>query len=229
MTQIVDRFTGEDGPRILGDALSTQPTLHGIPDAVEELIGLVELRVFAPGATILKQNESDNHIGFILAGSVSIIINGRLINSRKAGQHIGEMAFIDASTRRSATVVAVEETVIGVVTEPVFSSIANRYPKIWRRLAIELGDRLRQRTKGIIIPNEFTRINPDDVLHNVIRVCVLCFHSWVDDFRNSIVDLQSATRRWRRLGITYKHSHHSVAIVSSDCSAFVANNSGCSV
>jgi len=157
MSEIIDRFTGTNG-RILRDALSKQPVLQGIPSAVEELIGVVELKAFAPGVAILVQDGSDNHIGFILTGAVSISINGRLINSRKAGQHIGEMTFIDSSARRSASVVAIEETVIGIVDEPAFSSIADRYPQIWRRLAIELGDRLRQRTKGIVLPNELPHI-----------------------------------------------------------------------
>jgi CRP/FNR family cyclic AMP-dependent transcriptional regulator len=158
MSEIIDRFTTANGERILRDALLKQPALQGIPAAVEELVGIVELRAFPPGATILTQDGSDNHIGFILTGAVSISINGRLINSRKAGQHIGEMSLIDSSARRSASVIAIEETVVGIVDEPTFSSIADRHPQIWRRLAIELGDRLRQRTKGIVVPNELPHI-----------------------------------------------------------------------
>ena len=63
------------------------------------------------------------------------------------------MALIDAAPRRSATVVAIEESVVAKISESSFTEIANQYPQLWRRLAMELGDRLRQRSEYVSAPN----------------------------------------------------------------------------
>jgi predicted nucleotide-binding protein len=158
MVKLIDRFRGEHGQRLLRDALSQQSLLQGLPEAIEKLISAVTLTDHPIGSEIIQQAAADNDIHFILSGRVSIVINKRLINSRSAGQHVGEMALIDSGARRSATVVTVEETVVARVAEPAFSVVANQHPELWRRLAIELANRLRQRTKGIHPPNEIPSV-----------------------------------------------------------------------
>jgi CRP/FNR family transcriptional regulator, cyclic AMP receptor protein len=153
MVNIVDRFR-EEGGRLLRDALGRQSALQGLDSAINELASVATLTQYHSGDEIIRQDAADNDIAFILSGRVSIVINQRDINSRQAGQHVGEMALIDSSAHRSATVIALEETVLARVSEPNFSAVADRNPQLWRRLAIELGDRLRQRTKGIRRPNE---------------------------------------------------------------------------
>jgi CRP/FNR family transcriptional regulator, cyclic AMP receptor protein len=158
MTGLIDRFRGEHGERVLRDALSRQTLLQGLDSAMNEIARVATLAQYSPGAEIIQQDNVDNDIGFIIGGRVSIVINKRLINNRGAGQHVGEMALIDSGARRSATVVALEETVLARVSEPDFTVVANRYPELWRRLAIEIADRLRQRTQGIRPPNEIPNI-----------------------------------------------------------------------
>lgn len=158
MTSLLDRFAGADGSRLLKDALNQQSLLAGITTAVDLLLPLCELRSFAEGEDIIVQGAADNHIAFILSGEVAIIINERPINFRKAGQHVGEMALIDATARRSATVRATEETLTATISEPQFVPIADSHPELWRRIAVALGDRLRQRTLGIRAPNEIPHI-----------------------------------------------------------------------
>lgn len=81
----------------------------------------------------------------IIAGSVNIIVNSRKIAIRRQGQTVGEMAIIDSVARRSATVEAAEKSILLRISEKDFVPIANKYPEVWRRLAVELADRLRQR------------------------------------------------------------------------------------
>jgi CRP/FNR family cyclic AMP-dependent transcriptional regulator len=120
MGSLLDRFSGADGQRHLRNALAKQPLMQGLPEAVEKILAVAELQSFAEGEVLMSQNATDNHIVFILSGRVSIQINGRLINFRGAGQHVGEMALIDASARRSATVTAIEDSIVGKVNEPSF-------------------------------------------------------------------------------------------------------------
>jgi CRP/FNR family cyclic AMP-dependent transcriptional regulator len=67
------------------------------------------------------------------------------VNGRQAGTHVGDMALIDVAAPRSATVRARTEAVTARVEEPAFTRIAEKFPKIWRALALELARRLYQR------------------------------------------------------------------------------------
>jgi CRP/FNR family cyclic AMP-dependent transcriptional regulator len=73
---------------------------------------------------------------------------------RFPGDHVGEMALIDPSHPRSATVTALERTEVACVSEGDFTTIAEKYPIMWRRLCLELGNRLRQRGNSIPDPNK---------------------------------------------------------------------------
>lgn len=101
----------------------------------------------------MEQGAGDNHIFFVLGGRVSIRVNGREMAIRSGRQHVGEMALIDTAAKRSATAIALEETVVARVAEPAFSAIANAHPQVWRCLALELGNRLRERSKHVSAPN----------------------------------------------------------------------------
>ena len=67
----------------------------------------------------------------------------RDVASRSAGEHVGEMALVDPEAQRSASVTAVTDSVVAGITEPEFSALADRFPRLWRRIALELASRLR--------------------------------------------------------------------------------------
>jgi predicted nucleotide-binding protein len=73
---------------------------------------------------------------------------------RPPGQHVGEMALIDSYARRSATVKAIEATTVAEISERDFNKLADRHPTLWRRLALSLGERLRERSKFHPPPRE---------------------------------------------------------------------------
>jgi predicted nucleotide-binding protein len=64
------------------------------------------------------------------------------------------MALLDSSVRRSASVIAKDVVVTAQVSERDFTLLADRHPALWRRIACELGARLRQRTVFIRPKNE---------------------------------------------------------------------------
>ena len=113
--RLIDRFKSVDGRRLLVDALSTQEIVGGEREgSAEQFADVCALEEFAAGAKIIEQGSSDNDIFFIIGGSTKIIINGREVNTRVAGQHVGEMALIDPTARRSATVLTIEDTVVAL-------------------------------------------------------------------------------------------------------------------
>lgn len=150
------RFLGNDGrPRLIA-ALRAQQSVHNDEQLAADLADLVDLVQIEPGtpeSTFITQGSAENDIYLILAGRVSIIVNGREKAQRRTGQHVGEMAAIDPSARRNADVVATEQTVLARVSEPAFSKLASKYPDLWRRLALELAERLRHRGLEIQPPN----------------------------------------------------------------------------
>jgi CRP/FNR family transcriptional regulator, cyclic AMP receptor protein len=158
MKQIIERFNGEHGKRLLIEALRTQKLVAGREQLAEELSGLVELQTIKIDETLIHQDDSDNDIYFILAGSFSILVNGQYVAKRGAADHVGEMAAIDPVRRRSATVVAAEESVVGKLSEPQLAELAQRYPDIWRMLAKELAERLDQRRHFVTPKREKSKL-----------------------------------------------------------------------
>ena len=94
----------------------------------------------------------------ILAGSFDIVVNGRTINKRIPNDHIGEMAAIQPTQRRSATVVARESSVVMKLAEPQLATLGDQYPHIWRCIAKELARRLEQRNSLITAVSPNTRV-----------------------------------------------------------------------
>jgi CRP/FNR family transcriptional regulator, cyclic AMP receptor protein len=62
------------------------------------------------------------------------------------------------SARRSATVRASEPTVVARVSEFDFTRIARSFPSVWRCLAREMADRLRQRVANVPARRQIPRI-----------------------------------------------------------------------
>ena len=86
---------------------------------------------------------------FVISGAFDIVVNGRKVNRRFANDHIGEMAAIQPTQRRSATVTATEKSVLCKVTEPQLTEIAKQFPDVWRFIAKELARRLEQRNAHV--------------------------------------------------------------------------------
>lgn len=155
---MIERFSGAEGARRLVDALLQQGALQGDQQLAEALATEAEVLSFLRGATLITQDAADNDLYFILAGRFSVQVHGRVVAHREAGQHVGEMALIDPAARRSASLVAIEESVVARVSEAAFTRLSDRWPRLWRHLARELADRLRQRNVLVRPRNEISRL-----------------------------------------------------------------------
>lgn len=154
---MLTRFEGDGGRQCLVAAIRLQQIVGDDEAIAAEIAEVAELLVFGAATTesvVIRQGASDNDIFLLVTGRVSVQINGREVATRTPGQHVGEMALIDPRAARSATVIATEPTILAKITEPAFSKLAHKYPQLWRRLALELADRLRQRGRFLTPPNE---------------------------------------------------------------------------
>ena len=155
---MIERFEGEDGKRLLVEVFADQGIVNGDKKVAAGLLEVAQLQELKRGDVLITQDAEDNDIYFVVSGSLTVEANGRPVATRNAGTHVGEMALIDRKARRSATVVAAEKTVVAIVTEPQFSVLADANPDLWRRIAVELCDRLRNRNRLIRRPNEMPKV-----------------------------------------------------------------------
>lgn len=155
---MIERFEGEDGKRALIEELRSQAIVLGNDQLSSALAEVAELKELKEGDVLIEQGDEDTEIYFIVTGSFAIKANGRQVANRDAGTHVGEMALIDKKAVRSATVIAATKSVVVMVSERDFSRVANNYPELWRRISVELCDRLRNRNRLIRRPNEIPSV-----------------------------------------------------------------------
>lgn len=219
MATIIERFQGPEGQRRLIQALLMQPLFGGDRAIAEKVAAIAEIQPYPANTDLIIQGQTDTDVLFILIGEAKVLVNGRRVNERRAGQHIGEMAMIDVTATRSATVTTTAETVIARVSEPDFVGVANAYPSLWRGLAIELASRLRQRGTALDVPNErpwlfvgssaeglaIGRELKSDLSHDPIEVQV-----WTDGVFKASQDTMDS------LMIATLHSDFAVIVMSPD-------------
>lgn len=142
---MIERFEGEAGKRLRIATLAAQKIVMGDHSLAEELAERVELIAVTKGSAIIEQGASDNDVYLIFAGVFDVVVNGRLVAKRGPKDHVGEMAAIEPSQKRSASVYASEDGVVARVTEETFADIATRHTALYRNIAQELSRRLMQR------------------------------------------------------------------------------------
>jgi CRP/FNR family transcriptional regulator, cyclic AMP receptor protein len=152
-----ERFEGNNRHNLI-DALKRQEFVAGDGAVAEAMAKEGELVEFQKLDTLIFQDAEDSDIYLLLAGSVSIIIKGNEYRSRVVGQHVGEMAAIEPTLKRSATVLANETVVALKLSSSAFMEMGKTFPQIWLPMAQELSRRLHQRNSMIQPPNEFPKL-----------------------------------------------------------------------
>jgi CRP/FNR family transcriptional regulator, cyclic AMP receptor protein len=141
------QYLGYAGRRRLIDTLVAQPLVQD-QDLAAAVALYMKLEEVPAGATLIQQGASDTDLFLILEGAFSVSIDGRILARKEAGEHVGEMAVVDPGTPRSASVIATCDSIVGRIAESDFSALADRYPRLWRRIALELASRLRNNNGG---------------------------------------------------------------------------------
>ncbi len=148
------RFDGLEGKKRLIAALKDQKACKGdlaIGTAIADACVVQELKT---GDVLIKEGDSDTDVYFIVSGSFSVIVKGKVVATRSTGDTVGEMSAIEPSIPRSATVVADDTCVVAKLPEDAFVRIADENPTLWRSIAQELSKRLLQRNSLISQPND---------------------------------------------------------------------------
>ncbi|MGC4089433.1 MAG: cyclic nucleotide-binding domain-containing protein [Polyangiaceae bacterium] len=156
---MLSRFDGANGRAALIEVLrANAPLLQHDTTIATRVAEKVTLHELAQGDVLIRQDDADNEIYFVLSGRFRVYVNGREVAERGVGQHLGEMAIIDPSSQRTATVAASAQSVVAKLRGPEYLAIANDYPAVWRATALELCRRLDARKKFHLTPNETPRV-----------------------------------------------------------------------
>jgi len=111
----------------------------------DELVRAVEDLVVAPGTVIFRQGDPGDKFYLIRAGRVRVFREdaslGTELSVLQAGDDFGEMAlFMDQP--RSATVTALEETRLMVLSKEQFQSILKDFPNVTFAFVRQMSERL---------------------------------------------------------------------------------------
>lgn len=203
---MLDRFAdATDGNRRVVDALGKQLMFRGDISLITEVADIAKIEAYAIGEDLILQGAADTSLLLILAGEVSVLIGGTEVGRRRAGTHVGEMAMIDPSKPRSATVRATLETVVARVAEHDFVRVADRHPHVWRAISVELAERIRLRIVRVknTVPSIFIgcsaeALNVAQKIQSALDRDALCT-IWTDDVfkpsNHTMEDLEQALDR----------------------------------
>jgi CRP-like cAMP-binding protein len=159
---VIERFQGKGGRRLLVEAMKSQQLVARKRPLASALADHVALAELDPGAVLIEEGAADNDLYFVLAGRVAVLVGGIEVGTREAGQHVGEVALLDPTAPRSATVVAQEQTVVAKISERDFKAVAATAPMVWRALAVGLGSILGQRNRRAADPGALRLRRPSD-------------------------------------------------------------------
>ena len=146
-------FSSTNGRRRLTEAIRAQSLVANDSEIARALLRIGEPVHLADRQVLTHQQDPNNDIFLILHGAITIDVNGRRIATRNAGTHVGELALVDPLAVRSATLLAASPTVVIRIPEQKFSRLAARYPDLWRRIAVAIANRLRERDRFLSPPH----------------------------------------------------------------------------
>jgi CRP/FNR family cyclic AMP-dependent transcriptional regulator len=152
------RFEGQEGSRLLHEALLGQKIVGGHSELARDLALGGSLMEVKASSTLIEEGGQDDDVYLILAGSFNVLVNGKHAAVCGPGDHVGEMSPLQSMSRRTATVVAAEDSVLLRLPGKQFANLGEKYPPVWRHLAKELVRRLDHRNAKITKFREHSRI-----------------------------------------------------------------------
>lgn len=155
---MIERFQGVDGQRRLVASLKEHRLIANREELADRLVAAGDLIEAPAGTAFINQGDYTSDVFFLIAGKVEVQVNGKVVANRFHGDLVGEMAAIEPTQARSASVIPTEVSVLLKVSEGEFSAAAEQFPDVWRRLAATLARRLAQRNHLVTARRERVRV-----------------------------------------------------------------------
>ncbi|MBB4725987.1 Pycsar phage resistance system effector protein PycTIR [Xanthomonas euvesicatoria] len=155
---MIERFQGDEGRRRLVAVLTEHRLVANRQQLAERLVAAGELMEIPAGTAFINQGDQTSEVFFIITGKVEVRVNGKVVANRFPGDPVGEMAAVEPSQPRAASVIPLEKTVLLKVSEAEFSAAAEQFPDVWRRIAATLARRLAERNHLVTTQRERVRV-----------------------------------------------------------------------
>lgn len=156
--KMIERFAGPLGRPALDEVLLEQKLVVGNETLAKRLAEVGSLLELDLGQVLMEQGAEDTDVYFLITGQVQIKVHDREVAIRSRGEHVGEMAALILTAKRSATVIATEPTIVLKVSANEFKAAADAHPRIWQHITRELVERLNQRNALVRPAHESSRI-----------------------------------------------------------------------
>ena len=150
MNGTTDRFGGSTGRKLLLETLKLQKLIGTNAELANQIASVGTLIDVPPGKAIIEQGNDDSDIYLILAGSFDVVVDGRVVATKFACDHVGEMVAIQPARKRTASVIARGPSVVLKLSEPEFAKLSAQHPHMLLHIAKELALRLEQRNTRIM-------------------------------------------------------------------------------
>lgn len=125
------------------DKLADIPFFEGwTSDELEQVDRVADYVSYSAGEAMIKQGTTGYEFIVILEGGVDVTVDGEVIATLGAGDHVGEMALLSNSPR-NATVVAKDNVRALLVGSREFRALVELSPSLDRKLLTSLTARLR--------------------------------------------------------------------------------------
>lgn len=148
-------FDGSLGRNRAEEVLRHSASLRDCPQLARELVRAGTIEPIVEGQWLCRQGDLSDDAFYILAGELAIHIKDKnVVACRKVGDLVGEMASLEPSPRRSASLLALKPGCVLRVPGAQFRRLVDRQPMGWKGIARELAVRLRERERFVPQTNE---------------------------------------------------------------------------
>jgi predicted nucleotide-binding protein len=117
---VINRFQGAGGEAALIRTLLKNEIVAHDEVLAKSFITAGELLSVNEGEVIVEQDDCDDDVFFIISGRFSVRVNNNEVASREVGDYVGEMSVLTPNSRRTATVIATEASVVLRVPSEIF-------------------------------------------------------------------------------------------------------------
>ena len=139
-----ERFEDKEGKRRLVEVFASQELALQDRDLARSLADIAEVNECEEKRELYAEGDpGKNCLYFIISGAFDLLGNGDYVRTVRAGQAVGEFPILNPSVNYSATIRARERSVVALVSEGRFLSVANEHPEIWKNMAKMLAKRSR--------------------------------------------------------------------------------------
>jgi predicted nucleotide-binding protein len=104
-----------------------------------------EIELVEANKTLIEEGGVDNEVYFILAGKMNVFVKGNFVAERVSGDHVGEMVALNPDSRRTATIRAIEDSIVLKISEADFTNLLDQHPIMYKSIAKALAKRLDDR------------------------------------------------------------------------------------